>query len=124
MYVNISQNDMYYTNSASDISEITADITNVNTGESVTSQYDIEWELNPVDEDIYHIQEIDGVKTHFLVLKSPDNMKTVSVTAKAKIKNTTTVVCSASDKINIHPMKTVNVSYSCSGWRETKTGIC
>lgn len=120
MYVNISQNDMYYTNSASDISEITADITNVNTGESVTSQYDIEWELNPVDEDIYHIQEIDGVKTHFSVLKSPDNMKTVSVTAKAKIKNTTTVVCSASDKINIHPMKTVNVSYSCPAGVEQK----
>ena len=120
MYVNISQNDMYYTNSASDISEITADITNVNTGESVTSQYDIEWELNPVDGNIYCIQENEGVKTHFSLLKSPDNMKTVSVTAKAKIKNTTTVVCSASDKINIHPMKTVNVSYSCPVGAEQK----
>lgn len=120
MYVNISQNDMYYTNSAADKSEITTDITNVNTGESVTSQYDIEWELNPVDENIYCIQETEGVETHFSLLKSPDNMKTVSVTAKAKIKNTTTVVCSASDKINIHPMKTVNVSYSCPVGAEQK----
>lgn len=120
MYVNISQNDMYYTNSAADKSEITTDITNVNTGESVTSQYDIEWELNPVDENIYCIQETEGVETHFSLLKSPDNMKTVSVTAKAKIKNTTTVVCSAFDKINIHPMKTVNVSYSCPVGAEQK----
>lgn len=120
LFVNIPQNDMYYTDSEADTSEITADITNVNTGENVTSQYDLEWELNPVDGEIYRIQETDGVETHFSLLKSPDNMKTVSVTAKAKIKNTTTVVCSASDKINIHPMKTVNVSYSCPVGAEQK----
>lgn len=113
LFVNIPQNDMYYTDSVADTSEITADITNVNTGENVTSQYDLEWELNPVDREIYCISETKGAKTYFSILKSPDNMSTVSVTAKAKIKNTTTVICSTSDKINIHPMKTVNVSYSC-----------
>lgn len=93
---------------------ITADIVDAQHDQHVTDDYDIEWSLNPENAELYTIGNVSGKETSLSVKKAPDSIRTVTVTATAKDKNSKTVICSSSVRITVSPKITIEKAYNCA----------
>lgn len=99
---------------------ITADIVDAQHDQHVTDDYDIEWSLSPEDVEIYTIGNVSGKETSLSIKKAPDSIRTVTVTATAKDKNSKAVICSSSIRIAVSPKITIEKAYSCAASQEQK----
>ena len=106
MVINPSSYEAYESNSVT----IAANIYNADSNEDVTNSYVINWSLSPEDAS-YNLSKTTGNETILNVVKPPESMKKVKITATAK-NNSGDIVCTASTEITVNEKNTISRSYN------------
>ena len=106
MVINPSSYEAYESNSIT----IAANIYNADSNEDVTNSYVINWSLSPEDAS-YNLSKTTGNETILNVVKPPESMKKVKITATAK-NNSGDIVCTASTEITVNEKNTISKSYN------------
>ena len=106
MVINTSSYEAYESNSVT----IAANIYNADSNEDVTNSYVINWSLSPEDAS-YNLSKTTGNETILNVVKPPESMKKVKITATAK-NNSGDIVCTASTEITVNEKNTISRSYN------------
>lgn len=108
--LNMVINPSFYEAYESNPVTIAANIYNADSNEDVTNSYVINWSLSPEDAS-YNLSKTTGNETILNVVKPPESMKKVKITATAK-NNSGDIVCTASTEITVNEKNTISKSYN------------
>lgn len=106
MVINPSSYETYESNPVT----IESNIYNADSNEDVTNSYIINWSLSPEDAS-YNFSKITGKETTLNVVKTPESMKKVKITATAK-NSSGDIVCAAATEITVNEKNTISKSYN------------